>query len=131
MLTQADIQRVWAQDRELGREHLNHFLFCYGHPDLDDTLLIGVRLSCAFDSRLIRYTCPMLSAVWEGKHYLECDFRPDIRKEILTRVGIKPIEETEYYVECPRVMLSRGVNFLTMQSTKNLNRMEEAFWLPR
>lgn len=131
MLTENDIRRQWAFDKKLNRDKFNHFFFCYRHPENEDLILLGVRLSCAFNGREIRYTSPMLSRVWESDSYEDCDFRPDIRKEILKNIGIAPREHHELYLRCPKALMFKRINFITNQAIDESLGMEEAYWLPR
>ncbi len=120
---------IWLDDVARGTFPLNHFMYCYVHPENVNVLLLGVRLTAAFDTATIRFDCPMLRRTWQGDLH-GTDFRNDIASEIQRELGIKRDEERETYKLCPYSLVLSGTQFITCHANDMKLDLSTAYWLP-
>lgn len=120
---------IWMDDVLRGTFPLNHFMYCYIHPENVRVLLLGVRLTAAFDATTVRFDCPMLDKTWKG-NVLDTDFRHDIASAIQREIGIKRDEKMETYKQCPYSLVLSGVQFITCHANDMKLDLCSAYWLP-
>lgn len=130
-MTDKQQHAVWLDDLDRGTFPLNHFMYCYVHPENIRLLLVGVRLTAARSADgLVRFDCPMLELSWTGP----CgavDFRPDIARELYRGVGLKRDERMETYKLCPFPLAVRRVDFITNHTNDMKLDLDGAYWLPQ
>lgn len=118
------VTETWKEDILRRTFEFNHFFFCYIHPRDIKLLTVLVRFEAHITGNRVSFYCPLLDRI-----YTEEDFRPHVRTEILTNVGLKYDERRECYKLCPHSL--RSVDFLTNQKNEMQNDLTTAWWLPQ
>lgn len=129
-MTTKERAEIWKTDVLRGTFPLNHFMYCYIHPENVNVLLLGVRFTAAFTDSYIRFDCPMLNRTWEGG-IQNVDFREDVAAEIQKGIGIKRDERLETYKLCPYSLVLSKTQFITCHANDMKLDLSDAYWLPQ